>query len=195
MKYRYTAHEGGFAAPCRGTNLLFSRKHPQVRGQREPVVRRARHRAPVVRRGLAQRLGVRVRPPRAAVGVIPGPAVKTIIQTGAPMWAVEVFDHLRRERREARRLLRRLRLAGPRRCIPGPPPAGHAPGGRPVDQVMGRAVPVNDDSADRRRRTLDSAAPSSSWMAAHRSTCTRPATRAPVSRPASQASQATISPA
>ncbi len=72
---------------------------------------------------------------------------------------------------------------------------GHALGRHPADQVMGRAVPVNDDSADRRRRTLEAAAPASSWVAAHRSTCTRPTASALVSRLASQPSQATTSPA
>lgn len=38
--------------------------------------------------------------------------------------------------------------------------SGHALGGHQADQVVGRALPVkNDDSADRRRRTLDAAAP------------------------------------
>ena len=41
--------------------------------------------------------------------------------------------------------------------------------------------------------TLDRPAPSSSWVAAHRSTCTRPAASAPVSWSASQPSQAVTS--
>ena len=31
----------------------------------------------------------------AAIRVVSGPGVKTITQTGAPMWAAEVFDRLR----------------------------------------------------------------------------------------------------
>ena len=73
----------------------------------------------------------------------------------------------------------------------------YAVGGHPADQVLGRAVLVDDDSADRRRRTLEVVATASSWAAANRSTCPpgRQRAGAPVGQPASQASQATTSPA
>lgn len=58
-------------------------------------MRRTGHRASPAERGLARRLGVRLRPPRAAVRWFPAPAVKTIIQAGAPMWAAEAFNRLR----------------------------------------------------------------------------------------------------
>ena len=71
---------------------------------------------------------------------------------------------------------------------------GHALGGDPPVRSWARAVPVDEDSADRRRRTLEAAAPPSSQVAAHRSTCTgRPPARG--ARAASQPSQAARSPA
>jgi hypothetical protein len=65
------------------------------------------------------------------------------------------------------------------------------PDGRPVAvtlAVFSSLSPLAVPLLLKPRRTLDSAAPSSSWVAAHRSTCTRLfcAASAPVHRPASQ---------
>jgi len=53
------------------------------------------HRASPAGRRLARRLGELLRPPGAALRMFPAPALKTLAETGAPMWAVEIFDCLR----------------------------------------------------------------------------------------------------
>ena len=82
---------------------------------------------------------------------------------------------------------------GPRwRCSQGQPRAGPRLGRDPAGQVMGRAVPVERRQRRQTAPHAQAAAPASSQLAAHRSTCTRPAASTPVSRASSQPSQAAI---